>query len=154
MLEGSVVSIHIAADRGAPTTPVPEAQAVPAQGLTGDRHFGRASHDPERPRPDRELTLIEIETIEALRRDNKLQIEPGDARRNVVTRGVALNHLIGREFTVGEVALRGVRLCEPCGHLADLTSEDVKQGLVHRGGLRAQILTEGVICPGDTIRER
>lgn len=151
-MSGSVVSIHIAPAQGAPTTPVDEARAVPAMGLEGDRHFGRASHDPDSPRPDREITLIEIETIEALEREYKVSLSPGDARRNIVTRGVALNHLVDREFAVGEVTLRGIRLCEPCAHLASLTHEKVLPGLVHRGGLRAQILTEGVVRVGDEVR--
>jgi MOSC domain-containing protein YiiM len=121
-------------------------------GLRGDRHFGRASNDPDNPRPDRDLTLIEIETIEALEREYGVSLSPGDARRNIVTRGVALNHLVGREFAVGEVTLKGISLCEPCAHLASLTHEKVREGLIHRGGLRAQILTEGTIRTGNTIR--
>jgi MOSC domain-containing protein YiiM len=152
MSSGSVVSIHIAPDRGAPTTPVDEVRAVPAMGLEGDRHFGRASNAPDSPRPDREITIIEIEAIEAMEREYGISLSPGDARRNIVTRGVALNHLVGREFTVGEVTLRGIRLCEPCTHLASLTHEKVHEGLVHRGGLRAQILTEGIIRVGDEVR--
>ena len=154
MLRGSIVSIHIAPARGVPTTPVDAARAVPAMGLQGDRHFGRPSNDPDSPRPDREITLIEIETMEALEREYGVSLSPGDARRNIVTRGVALNHLVGREFTVGEVTLRGIRLCEPCAHLAGLTYEKVLPGLVHRGGLRAQILTEGIIRTEDAIRAR
>lgn len=152
MPSGSVVSIHIAPARGAPTTPVDDVRAVPAMGLYGDRHFGRASNDPHGPRPDREITLIEIEAIEALERDYGVKLSPGDARRNVVTRGVALNHLVGREFTVGEVTLRGISLCQPCSHLASLTHEKVREGLVDRGGLRAQILTEGTIRAGDAVQ--
>ncbi len=151
-MTGRVVSIHVAPARGAPTTSVPQVRVVPGKGLEGDRHFGRAENDPDAPRPDREITLVEVEAIEALARDYEIRLEPGDARRNIVTRGVALNHLVGRQFTVGEVTLRGLRLCEPCSHLASLTHEKVLRGLVHRGGLRAQILTEGVIRVGDEIR--
>ncbi len=154
MSSGSVVSIHIARARGAPTTPVDEVHAVPGMGLHGDRHFGRASSDPDDPRPDREITLVEIEAIEALERDYGVSLSPGDARRNIVTRGVSLNHLVGREFTVGEVTLKGISPCEPCAHLASLTSEKVREGLVHRGGLRAQIVTEGIIRTGNTIQAR
>jgi MOSC domain-containing protein YiiM len=118
----------------------------------GDRHFGRSANDPDAPRPDREITLVEVETIEALARESGARLKPGDVRRNIVTRDVALNHLVDRRFTVGEVALLGLRLCEPCTHLAELTREDVLRGLVHRGGLRAQILTEGVIHVGDDVR--
>jgi MOSC domain-containing protein YiiM len=152
MPTGSVVSIHIAPARGAPTAPVDEVRAVPAMGLHGDRHFGRASNDPDDPRPDREITLIEIEAIEALEREYGVSLSPGDARRNIVTRGVALNHLVGRDFTVGEVTLRGISLCEPCTHLASLTHQKVREGLIHRGGLRAQILTEGTIRTRDTVQ--
>ena len=151
MTEGRVVSIHVAPGRGTPTTSIAQVRAVPGKGLVGDRHFGRAEGDPDAPHPDREITFVEVETIEALARDYGLSLEPGDVRRNIVTRGVALNHFVDRQFTVGEVALRGLRLCEPCAHLAGLTHENVLRGLVHRGGLRAQILTEGVIRVGDEI---
>ena len=152
MFEGTVDSIHIAPVASEPTVSVDEARAVPGKGLEGDRYFNREGTYSDRHGPDREVTLIEIETIQALERDYKLKLSPGDARRNIVTRDVPLNHLVGREFQVGEVTLRGIRLNEPCNHLASLTDDKVKQGLVHRGGLRAQILTEGVIRPGDEVR--
>jgi MOSC domain-containing protein YiiM len=95
--------------------------------------------------------LIEIEAIEALRRDYDIDIAPGLSRRNIVTRGVALNHLVEREFTVGEVILRGTRLCEPCSHLERLTRRGVLRGLIHRGGLRAEIVSGGMIQIGDGI---
>ncbi len=154
MFEGTVDSIHIAPVASEPTVSVEEARAVPGKGLEGDRYFNREGTYSDRHGPDREVTLIEIETIEALERDYKLKLSPGDARRNIVTRNVALNHLVGREFQVGEVTLRGIRLNEPCNHLAGLTHDKVKQGLVHRGGLRAQILSEGIIRLGDTIQPR
>jgi len=81
-------------------------------------------------------------------------LQPGDARRNIVTRGVPLNHLVGKEFTLGGVTLRGVRLCEPCTHLEGLTEKGVLTGLIHRGGLRAQIIKDGTIRVGDAIQER
>ena len=77
----------------------------------------------------------------------------GDSRRNVVTRGVPLNHLVGKEFWIGEVKARGLKLCEPCSHLQKLSHEKVLPGLVHRGGLRAQILSEGVIRVGEKVKE-
>ena len=154
MFEGTVDSIHIAPAASEPTVSVEQAHAVPGKGLEGDRYFKREGTYSDRHGPDREVTLIEIETIQALERDYKYELSPGDARRNIVTRNVPLNHLVGREFQVGEVTLRGIRLNEPCNHLAGLTDDKVRQGLVHRGGLRAQILTEGVIRPGDTIQPR
>ena len=101
----------------------------------------------------REITLIEIEAVEALARENNIQIEPGVARRNLVTRGVPLNHLVGREFQVGGVRLRGTRLCEPCQYLEGLTIKGLMAGLIHRGGLRANILSSGTIRVGDSITE-
>ena len=101
----------------------------------------------------RQVTLIEIETIEALERDQNIAVAPGAARRNVVTRGVPLNHLVGREFQVGAVRLRGTRLCEPCAYLEGLTQQGVLAGLMHRGGLRAEIVTGGTIRLEDTITE-
>ena len=154
MFEGTVDSIHIAPVASEPTVSVEEAHAVPGKGLEGDRYFKGEGAFSDRPDPGRELTLIELETIEALEHDYKLKLSPGDARRNIVTLGVPLNHLVGKEFSVGEVTLRGIRLNEPCNHLASLTNDKVKDGLVHRGGLRAQILSEGVIRPGDTIQPR
>ena len=104
-----------------------------------------------KPAPDYELTLIEAEAIEALRRDYQVELAAGDARRNIVTRNVALNHLVGREFAIGDVRIRGIRLCEPCDHLQKVTGKSVIKGLLHRGGLRAQILTQGTIRVGDSV---
>ena len=148
---GSVHSIHITAVAGEPTVSVEEVRAVEGKGLEGDRYFSGEGSWSSTPGSGRQVTLIELETIEALDRDYEMKIEPGQARRNIVTSGVALNHLVGREFNVGEVRLRGMRLNEPCNHLASLTDEKVKQGLVHRGGLRADIVSGGVIRVGDEI---
>jgi MOSC domain-containing protein YiiM len=105
-----------------------------------------------KPEPDFELTLIEAEAIEALKRDYNVELAPGESRRNLVTRGVALNHLVGRDFQIGGVKAHGIRLCEPCSHLQRLTGKQVIKGLLHRGGLRAQILTQGSIRVGDAVR--
>jgi MOSC domain-containing protein YiiM len=148
---GEVVSIHIAPEAEAPTVAVAKVRAVPTKGLEGDRYFRATGTYSGTPGTGREVTLIELEAIEAMARDNNVKIEPGAARRNIVTRGVALNHLVGREFRVGDVRLRGMRLCEPCSHLEGLTRKGVLGGLVHRGGLRATILTEGFIRKGDPI---
>jgi len=130
---------------------VKSVRAVPGKGLEGDRYFNASGTYSDRPSPAREITLIEFEAIEAMARDNEITIKVGDARRNVVTHGIPLNHLVDREFLVGGVRLRGIRLCEPCSHLEGLTRRGVLAGLIHRGGLRAQILTEGEIQVGDPI---
>lgn len=95
--------------------------------------------------------MIEIEAIEALGRDYGIEIDAAQARRNIVTRGVGLNHFIDREFAVGEAVLRGTRLCEPCAHLEKLTIKGVMRGLIHRGGLRADVVRGGIIRIGDVI---
>ena len=128
------------------------ARAVPGRGLEGDRYFtgtGTFAKNPQKP--DHELTLIESECVEAFARASGLPFTPQHARRNLVTHGVALNDLVGREFTVGEVRIRGLRLCEPCNYLAKATWPEILRGLVHQGGLRAQILTAGTIRVGDAI---
>lgn len=148
---GQVRSIHIAKTAEAPMRSVQRVRAVPGKGLEGDRYFRAEGTYSDRPGPAREITLIESEAIDALARDNKVAIHAGDARRNVVTRGVPLNHLVGHDFLVGRVRLRGIRLCEPCSHLEGLTRRGVLAGLIHRGGLRAQILNAGEIHVGDRI---
>ncbi|MDP2627073.1 MAG: MOSC domain-containing protein [Candidatus Rokubacteria bacterium] len=101
----------------------------------------------------REITLIETETLDALAKTLNIKLPAVEARRNIATSGAPLNHLVDREFWVGEVRLLGARLCEPCMHLEQLTRlQGVMSGLVHRGGLRARILNEGVIRTGDAIR--
>ena len=151
MLKGNVVSIHIASGAGKEMLSVSQAKAVPGKGLDGDRYFDSAGTFSKKLGPDREVTLIEVEAVEAVGRDYGVKIDPREARRNIVTGGVALNHLVGRDFSVGEVHLHGIRLCEPCSHLAKLTSEQLTRALVHRGGLRAKILREGVIKVGDVV---
>ena len=152
MFEGKVISINIAAGAEAIMQSVDEARAVPGRGLEGDRYFnGNGTFS--KPSPDRELTLIEAEAVEAMKRELDVDYGLGDSRRNLVTRGVPLNHLVGKEFWIGEVKARGLRLCEPCKHLQRLSHEKVLPGLVHRGGLRAQVLTEGTIRVGEPIKE-
>jgi MOSC domain-containing protein YiiM len=127
-------------------------QALPGVGLTGDR-YAKQQGTFFKPLPDFELTLIESEALEALKREYDVELSPSDSRRNVVTRGVALNHLVGKEFKIGEVKIRGIRLCEPCSHLEALTGRSLIKGLCHRGGLRAQILNAGMIRVGDIVSE-
>lgn len=154
MLQGNVVSINVTAKGGEPMNSIDEVRAVAGKGLEGDRYFSQDGTFSKTSGSGREITLIEAEAIEAMERDYGTKIEYKDARRNIVTRGVALNHLVGKEFRVGEVAIRGVRLNEPCNHLASLTNEKVKPGLVHRGGLRGEILNDGLIRVGDRVQER
>jgi MOSC domain-containing protein YiiM len=148
---GEVVSIHVASTGSAPMKSVGAVRLVAGKGLEGDRYalkLGTYSNDPG---SGRNVTLIEMEAIEALRRDYQIALEPGSARRNIVTRGVALNHLVGHEFKIGKVTLRGTRLCDPCAHMEKLTVKGALRGLIHRGGLRAEIVSGGMIRVGDAI---
>jgi MOSC domain-containing protein YiiM len=152
MENGTVESIYITDAAAAPTKPIDSVLAIPGVGLDGDRYALKRGTFYE-PLPDRELTLIEAEAIEAFRGEYGVEFTLGEARRNIVTRGVALNDLVGKEFTVGNVRIRGIRLCEPCDFLQKLTGKPVLKGLLHKGGLRAQILTEGTIHVGAQVRE-
>jgi MOSC domain-containing protein YiiM len=145
-----VIAIYIGPRTGAPMLSTPSVQALAGQGLEGDRKCRKADGT-KPPDPAREVTLIESEALEALEREDGIGLDPSQTRRNLVTRDVPLNHLVGREFRVGSVPLRGLRLCEPCGHLESLTRPGVKAALTHRGGLRAQLLGDGEIRVGDPV---
>jgi MOSC domain-containing protein YiiM len=152
MWHGTLESIYVAGAAEEPPQAVESVRALPGAGLEGDRYaVGMGTFS--KPIPECQLTLIEAEALEALKRDYEMELAPGQTRRNLVTRGVALNHLVGKEFRIGEVKIRGIKLCEPCGHLEGLVGRPVIKGLRHRGGLRAQILSEGVIRVGDAVSE-
>ena len=146
---GEVVEINISPEHEQLPQPVSRVRAVPGHGLEGDRNFYEGpGTQPER---DRELTLIATEALEALGEEHGIDLTAAESRRNVATRGIDLNGLEGRRFRVGAVECEGIELCEPCNHLQGLTRPGVLRGLVHRGGLRAAILTEGEIAVGDAV---
>lgn len=148
-MKGRVVSIFI---RPEPTAPVVEKElvlAVPGKGLQGDHYY--AGNSLKKPDPGREVTLFEKETLTAIKEEFKITLEIGASRRNIITENVTLKQMIGKEFRVGKVRLKGIRQCQPCTHLAELTQKEIIPALVHRGGLRAQILTEGQIRVGDPV---
>jgi MOSC domain-containing protein YiiM len=150
-IEGGVASLHIASTGGAEMQTLQRVQAVAGRGLEGDRYFNELGTYSNHPGTGRHVSLIESEALDALQRDYGVDIEPAQARRNIVTFAVALNHLVGREFTAGEVRLRGVRLCDPCAHLESLSARGALRGLIHRGGLRADVLSNGIIRVGDSV---
>lgn len=147
-----VAEILISKSPSAAMAPQESAQAIPGKGLQGDRYFsGAGTFTPNPQKPDYELTLIEKEKIDAFASESGLPFTSHHSRRNIVTEGVDLNALAGKEFMIGAVLIRGIRLCEPCGQLAKTTFPETLTGLVHKAGLRAQILTEGTIRVGDKI---
>lgn len=152
MTDGRLVGIFVASQAKAPLTAVAQVRAEAGRGLEGDRYFARQGTF-WKPQPDFEVTLIEVESLEAFRVETGVHLEPREARRNLATRGVRLNDLLGRRFRVGEVILTGIRLCEPCGHLERLTGRKLIPFLQGRGGLRAGIVSGGLIRAGDSIVE-
>lgn len=152
---GHVGALYLAREAGAPMISLSEARLIEGRGMEGDRYYeqrGTHSGDDD-DEPSYEITLIENETIEAIRREKKLELEAGMPRRNIVTQGMALNHLVHRTFRIGAVTLYGVALREPCIHLAELTNHRLMISLIHRGGLGARVLSSGVIRVGDLIEE-
>jgi hypothetical protein len=151
---GVVEGLYVAPDAEAPCQAVATAAAVAGRGLRGDRYFAGRGTFGGPGATGHELTLIEAEALDTLAEESGIAIDPAAARRNVVTRGVDLNALAGRRFTIGDVEIVGRRWCEPCAHLQRLTSPGVLRGLVHRGGLRADIVRGGTLSRGDEIRQR
>ena len=146
-MSGSVVALFTAPKRHAPVESRDEVKAVAGRGLEGDRYFNSDGWDEAK----KEMTLVEMEAIEGANREYELDLEPEDMRRQVVTRGIALNHLVGKEFTIGEVRCKGIKIANPCAPLQRLTGKKVLKTMMHRGGLRAQILEGGTIRVGDPI---
>ncbi len=152
-MTGTVTDIHTTPSAGAAPTHVDQVNAVAGRGLEGDRYYAHLGTYSDTPGSGREVTLIAAEEIEALARDTGIQLEPGQSRRNITTRGVALNDLVDREFIVGEVTLRGTRLCEPCDYLQKTMGKPgALKGLVHRAGLRCDIVSGGTIRVGDEVK--
>jgi MOSC domain-containing protein YiiM len=155
-MHGSIITIHIAAEEGGELQPLDSAELVAGCGIRGDRHF-RADGSGA----DGALTLIEAEQVDLFNELTGLSLAPHDTRRQIVTRGVALNDLVGVRFRVGDVEVEGVELCEPCSYLAGLLTEkfdirdigvpQILRGLAHRAGIRARILSDGVVRVGDPI---
>src|SRR5258706_90475 len=147
----TVVSLHTAPSGAAPMQSVKRVNAIAGRGLEDDRYDNLSGTYSNHPGDGRHVTLIESEALEALRGEYQIELEYGLARRNFVTRGVALNQWVGREFRIGAVILRGTRQCEPCVHLDKLSQSGTMRGLIHRGGLRAEIVVGGIIAVGDPI---
>jgi MOSC domain-containing protein YiiM len=144
-MDGRVEGIFITPEHGELPQPVERVNAVAGQGLEGNRYFA------EDAEPGRALTLVAAEAVEAMGAEHGIALEPRETRRNVVTRGVDVNALVGKRFRIGDVECEGVELCHPCRHLESLTKPGIIKGLAHRGGLNADILEGGEISVGDPI---
>ena len=144
-MSGHVEGIFISPEKGVLPEPVDSVRAVAGRGLEGNRYFF------EEAPPGQAITLIAAEAVEAMEREHGIAIEPRESRRNVVTRGVDVNELVGKRFRVGAVQCQGIELCEPCTTLQGMTKPGVIKGLAHRGGLNADILSDGAINVGDAV---
>jgi MOSC domain-containing protein YiiM len=150
-----VVAIFTTAESGTALQPIAEASLESGKGLVGDRYYKGTGtfSDKLKSSQDWEITLIESEEIERFNGLGKSAFSPGEFRRNILTSGIRLNELVGRRFSVGSTVLEGIRLCEPCAYLAKFLGPASAKALAHRAGLRARILTGGVVRPGDPIEE-
>lgn len=152
-IAGTVEAIYVAPSAGEPMQPLPEVEAIAGQGLAGDRYREGTGYYSNRSLADgsREITLIEAEVLEKLARGSGVRLDPSESRRNVLTRSIRVNDLIGERFHIGEVVCEGIRICEPCTYLEKLTGKRVMRPLVHEGGLRARIVCGGTVKVGDGI---
>jgi len=150
---GSVVRLHVAPDTGGDPEPRDSVEAVAGRGLEGDRYYrGEGVYNEREHLDPSDITLIEAEALEAAAEEYGVEFAPGSHRRNVTTRGVALNHLVEERFRVGGAVIEGTGLCEPCGYMESLADQtDAAAALEHRGGLDAQIVDSGTIGVGDDV---
>lgn len=147
MREGRVEAIFVTPEPGELPGPVERVRAYAGRGLEGNRYYWAQGDAPS----GRAVTLIAAEAMDAVGRDGDVSIEPAATRRNVLTRGIDVNGLVGKRFRIGDVECEGVELCEPCAHLESMTQPGVIKAFVHRGGLNADILSDGEISVGDAV---
>lgn len=151
-MDGKINAIFIVEVAGDSLQPVRSIRAVPSKGLEGDRYFHKMGHWSHNGNLPRDVTLVDVETLEQIEEEHNIVIEPGEHRRNIETKGIELTELVGKAFQIGNITLQGIRVCEPCAHLVELTGKkQLLRGLVH-SGLVAEILTDGVINVGDQIK--
>jgi MOSC domain-containing protein YiiM len=150
MFQGRLEAIALRSAKSGAVQLVQSATAQTERGLVGDYVFARLAPE-EQNEPDKQITLIEAEALEAVQSEKGYSISHGESRRNLLTRGVPLNHLVGKRFRVGALLLEGQELCEPCKHLEKLTGKLLISHFLHRCGLRARIVEGGSIQIGDVI---
>lgn len=149
--QGEVLHIHVAPGAAASMQGLDEARLVAGVGIEGDRYAAGIGTYSHRPHVDRQATLIEMEALEAIGRDRNIVLAPHEHRRNVTTRGVPLNHLVGHYFRIGECVLFGGRLNVPCIHLEAMVGKKVMKPLLNRSGLNCRIVVSGSIRVHDRI---
>jgi MOSC domain-containing protein YiiM len=144
---GKVEAIFVSPEKGKLPQPVERVRAGAGQGLEGNRYYWPNGDAPA----GRAVTLIAAEAVEAVIAEGDVTVEPAATRRNVLTRGIDVNELVGKRFRIGDVECQGVELCEPCTTLQSMTQPGVIKAFVHRCGLNADILSDGEISVGDSV---
>ena len=154
-MSGSIHSLYYCRKAGSEMILAESLSCVVGKGIEGDRYFlGTGTFSQALAgTPDYQVTLIESEEIDCFNRENRLNLTYGSFRRNVVTQGIKLNPLVGKQFSIGGVVLEAIRYCEPCGYLAKVLMPEVLPQMVGRCGLRAKIMTGGVVSLGQSILE-
>ncbi|TCV92657.1 MOSC domain-containing protein [Biostraticola tofi] len=150
--QGRIVFLHFCPRAFLPMRAAERLNLIAGQGIEGDRYCQSSGFYSHKPEEGRQVTLFEIETLEALKRDHGIPLGPEEHRRNITVRGVPLNHLVGRQFWVGETLLEATRLSTPCKHLEEITGKPVFDPLINRSGLNCKILTGGSVYLNDVIR--
>jgi MOSC domain-containing protein YiiM len=143
--QGELLHIHVAPNAAAPMNALIEARLVAGLGIEGDRYATGLGTYSKKEHIDRQVTLIEVEVLEALARDRSIDLAPHEHRRNLTTRGVPLNHLVGRYFRIGDCVLYGGRLNVPCLYLENLVAKKVFKPLLNRSGLNCRIVRGGIV---------
>jgi MOSC domain-containing protein YiiM len=146
-MTGRVEGIFVTETSGHVPQPIERVRVVAGSGLVGNRYFYADGNAP----PGRAITLVAAEAVEAFVNETGIELTPAETRRNVLTRGIDVNALVGKRFRIGDVECIGVELCEPCSHLESMTKPGVIKGLVHRAGLNADVLKDGEISVGDAV---
>jgi len=151
---GVIAHLHIAARAFLPMRSMEAIELVAGKGIVGDRYMLGIEQGfySEKPEPGRQITLFEEEALDCIRRDYGIEMTPEEHRRNVTTRGVPLNHLVGRQFRLGECLLEATRLSVPCRHIEAILEKPVFAPMIHRSGLNCRILRGGTVRVGDPIR--
>ncbi len=146
-MSGRVEAIFLSPEHGEVPAPVDRVRARAGRGLEGNRYYWEDGTAP----PGQALTLIASEAVDAVASEGDVSVEPAATRRNVLTRGIDVNALVGKRFRIGSVECEGVELCEPCTSLEAMTQTGVIKAFVHRAGLNADILSDGEISVGDAV---
>ena len=148
---GRIVSLHRTPRAFLPMGTFDTLNLIAGYGIEGDRYATESGFYSHKPEIGRQVTFFEVETLEALERDHGITLRADEHRRNITTRGVPLNHLVGRRFRIGEAVVEATRLSVPCRHIEEITGQQIFNPLINRSGLNAKILSGAIVRVGDPI---